>query len=82
MARRPPGLRSVISLRNARGRSVGGEVHPDGADQDDIEGEAGGEGVLQRRKAVVAPVDAGVVVADPGELAHAGGGLDGDDVVA
>ena len=54
-------------------RAVGrGEVHPDGADEDDVEGEAGGEGVLQRGKPVVAPVDAGVVVAGPGELAHAG----------
>jgi hypothetical protein len=51
----PPGFRSAISFLNARGRSRGWTCHPDGAQQDHIEGQAQAKHLIEARETVREP---------------------------
>ena len=57
-------------------------VHPDRAEQDQVERQVRPAGEVRGRQRVCQPPDGRLRMAFPGDRAHAGRGLDGDHVVA
>ena len=59
-----------MSLRDARGRSCGGQVRPGGAENDEIKGEPWAESRIETGKSVPDPVNPRIRVLPPALVAH------------